>query len=486
MTRRWPVLLGLLGAISLAALGCGNDAQPPKDAGGDVRPQDGAPDRAPDSVVDQAGDRAPDQAGDGLDGRDGGPDGGDGGDTRDGGDAGVLTAVQSFTVTALISLTPRAGMPTGGPPVPPITQDLVLRLDPVARQLIVAPTGNAVKVDLRARSGGGFETAASFPLGFAVPSSCGGSGTVDALRLDVSPEQLTAQGQGQATVVYGDVAVSYDVTISMTGLRDVVGPTLGPDRTGVDPLADLYLSASEPLAATAAARLVLGSERQELMVDRAAGLPVRFQRRGGPALRYGTTYQVEVDGWRDLADNAGRALPSIATLPPPDLALEDGFESAGTSLGGAKVVESPTYPAISGKKSVLITPAYFTGWPSLRFTARLARMANDKVVRVTLRPVLPYDSTAGTYGIVLRIAVPGGAIVESKLPAAETVTTRLEAMQPERGALFLGAARTVEIPLPPAAESAQEIVFDLLTQSTGSCGLVAPTTGYLIDDLRID
>jgi hypothetical protein len=146
------------------------------------------------------------------------------------------------------------------------------------------------------------------------------------------------------------------------------------------------------------------------------------------------------------------------------------------------VVQAPDYPVLAGQKSVMVTPRYLSGTTSPRFTVRLARAANDAVVRVTLRPLGVYSSTVSTYGVGLRIAVPGGSIVNVMLPASESVpTTFAIASGP---ALAIGAPRTVEIPLP--AMTGPEIVFDLSTHAPEGCGLFPPTAGYLLDDLRID
>ena len=146
------------------------------------------------------------------------------------------------------------------------------------------------------------------------------------------------------------------------------------------------------------------------------------------------------------------------------------------------VVQSPDYPVLAGNKSVLVTPRHFSGVSSPRFTVRLTRAANDVVVRVTLRPVGLYSPTVSTYGVNLRIAVPGGTIVSATLPMNEDVPTTLPGVS--RPALAIGAARTVEIALPPM--TGPEIVFDLSSQPLEGCGLFPPTAGYLLDDLRID
>ncbi len=398
----------------------------------------------------------------------------------DGVEAGLpLMEKQSFTVAATVTFRHRG---PGTPPMMPVPamMEMMLRLDPVDRQLVIGAQGVARVVRLRPATGGAFENMAPFMLPVRGTGACSASVTVDKLTIDATSRWLSAQGTGVASVIYGDVVFSYDATMTMAGPRDSTGPSLGENVDGVDPLGALGLSVSEPVA-SAAARLVLGNERVELAPSRADDQVVGFVKPMALALRYGSAYQVEVDAWSDLAQNAGRPLPKLTTQALPELSPEDGFESAGAALGGAAVVQDPDYPVLAGDKSVLVTP-HFSGVFSPRFTVRLARSANDVVVRLTLRPVGLYPPTVSTYGVSLRIAVPGGTIVNATLPMNEDVPTTLPGVS--RPALAIGAARTVEIALP--AMTGPEIVFDLSSQTREGCGLFPPTAGYLLDDLRID
>jgi hypothetical protein len=475
MARRAAVLVSaILGAFTATA--CDDDTRRSSDAGGG--PADVATDRSGD---------VPQEGGTGMDAADA-ADGVDAGDTADGatdggGDLGPpLAETQSFTTAATVTLTPR--VPGVGPSIPPVAQDVVVRIDPVMNRATLGTPGTALVVELRPGAGGTLETTASFRLPLLAAPACSAILTVERLAISARRDALSATGAGRAEVIFGDVVYAYDAAVSLAGSPDVTGPTLGPGRTGIDPLAELALVSSEPLPPQATARLALGADRVALPPATQAGLVTAFARAPALALRYGASYTLEVDAWRDLAGNAGQPLPAVSTLPAPDLAAEDGFETAGVTLGGAAVVQAPAYPVIAGTKSVLITPSGSAfGLPSRRFTVRLARAANDAVVRVKLRPLAVSGPTVGNYEVSLRIAVPGGAIVSSVLPTQEEVPTRIEAMPP-RGVLFAGETRTVEIALP--AMTGPEIVFDLLSQNPPGCGLFPPTAGYLIDDLRID
>jgi hypothetical protein len=410
-----------------------------------------------------------------ADAADGQPDREGGTDGLDAGPA--LMSEQSFTVAATISFPG----PTAQKP-PTFTIELMLRLDPVGHRLVVGAPGGARAVRVRPATGSTFETMEPFMIPGSLGGYCGFTITVDKLTIDAGPNGLSAQGTGVANAVTGgDILVRYDAVLSLVGPRDSIGPSLGEDIEGVDPLAALALTASEPVASGATARLVLGGARVQLEGSRAADLIVGFAKPMQVALRYSSTYQVEVDTWSDLAQNAGRALPKLTTQALPELSPEDGFESAGPTLGGAHVVQAPDYPVLAGKKSVLLTPHNLINPRSSRFTVRLARAANDAVVRVTLRPLGVSDSPS-TIGVSLRIGVPGGSIVHATLPASESVATPLGA--PTLPGLLVGTARTVEIPLPPLI--GPEIIFDLANQAPEGCGLFPATAGYLLDDLRID
>ena len=465
--------LGLAGAACDSEPGTSVDA-PARDMGSDAEVRrDLGPGDLP---VDGPGNG--DVGGLDADGRDGGPDGDGGADVPEVGPP--LMSEQSFTVTAAVTFRPQG--PSGPELRQPATIEMMLRLDPAGRRLVIGAGGVARAVGLRPAAGSTFETTESFMIPAPVTGVCSSIVTVEKLTLDAASNWLSAQGTGVANVIYGDVVVRYDATLSLAGPRDSTGPSLGEKVEAVDPLAALALSVSEPVASGAAARLVFGNDRVELVPSHSADLIVGFAKPMALALRYASTYQVQADAWSDLAQNAGRPLPTLTTLPLPALSPEDGFESAGSTLGGATVVQAPDYPVLAGQKSVMVTPRYLSGTTSPRFTVRLARAANDAVVRVTLRPLGVYSPTVSTYGVGLRIAVAGGSIVNVMLPASESVpTTFAIASGP---ALAIGAARTVDIPLP--AMTGPEIVFDLSTHGPEGCGLFPPTAGYLLDDLRID
>jgi hypothetical protein len=394
-----------------------------------------------------------------------------------------LAQARSFMVTGKLTLTPRFGSPPGL--YPPDRHDFVLRIDPAARTLLLGDQGTAVRASARTNDGSTFEIVAPLSTTIRGPSPCGTTAEYTKLAVTVGPTGLVGRAEGTVTVYVGDAGYLHNAVLEMTGIPDAVAPSLGADRTDVDPLSGLFIAASEPLPPESAAELVTGATRVQLapLLPMGTGVTTGFNKPPTLALRYGATYDLTVTPWQDLAGNAGGTRPRLTTRAAPPLVPEDGFETAGDAVGGTVVVGSSVVPPITGARSAdPAGPIQLAASP--RLTVRLAVGANDRVVRVALRPLGQLEGTSSTYGNVVRIAVPGGPIVEAQLPPTEQLRTRQPVMS-TGGAVFLGDVRTVELPLPTGA--APEIVFDVAVRlDRQGCGLFPPATGYLIDDLRVE
>jgi hypothetical protein len=170
---------------------------------------------------------------------------------------------------------------------------------------------------------------------------------------------------------------------------------------------------------------------------------------------------------------------------------EDGFESGGTTVGGAAVIDASLLPPISGSRSVVVVPrdSPFSGPAIIKtgvLTVRLAVAPGDTVVRVALQPFASVQDYAIPRGMWVRVAIPGGPIVPLPLPPSETLTTRaaLPFAGPS-GEMWFGPVRTEQIPLPPGGAS--EVVFQAgPAPPIPGCGNFYGTAGYLIDDLRVE
>jgi hypothetical protein len=482
-------LVGLSTSVALVGLlasGCssdGNDGGTPDGAvdapmnrdvatdttsvdGGDAKPGDADLDVGRDATADLAGDTS---------------------DT-----SGPLSEARSYTAVATFTLTPGPGASNlVGRPLPS-QQTLVVHIDPIAKQITFGAAGTAARTP--AQSSDGFRFATTTTVSLPVPTTfCGASLQYTTMSFVVAGDQLSGQGSGRMTLIDGDIAYDLTAAIIIAGSVDRTPPNFGPDRADVEPLPDLFLPASEPLQPQTKGRLVAGAES----IDLAAHLPGNLDLVAGfhkrqRALRYGTTYEIVAEPGNDLHRNAVAVRTKVTTVAAPVLVPEDGFESAGDMLGGVSVVTAARLPPISGQKSVVVLPRW--GFPipvpnatGSHLAVRLAIAAGDTTVKFSLRAVGGLQSTASTYGTAIRVAVPGGAITQATLPQSEPLTEEFAIPGSAGGSsrVYLGATRMVTIPLPTAASN--EVVFDVVVgPDTTACGLLPPTAGYLIDDLRVE
>ncbi|HET6285037.1 MAG TPA: hypothetical protein VFH73_29030 [Polyangia bacterium] len=399
-----------------------------------------------------------------------------------------LTEARSFVIGGALTLTAASAAPNF--PNLPARQDFTLRIDPSGRFLVLGDKGFAVQVPVQTTDGITFETTELLQMFVTVPTTCSATITYTRLSVTVGTGGVSGTAEGDMTFVMGDVLSTYKAKLAFTGAPDQVGPTLLGVITDVDPLSGLYIPASEPLAATAVGRLIAGGEVIDLesYVPTGSGVVSGFET-PRIALRYATTYQMTVAPWSDLAANPGGALPKVITLPAPPQVAEDGFENETATVGGAAVVGANVLPPVAGQKSVAVVAGFLSGLPELansrRFTARLAVGAADTKVRVAFRRFGSVPQ-AINYGLVMQIAVPGGAIVAAQLPQSEMLSTEYplpSAVRNER--IWLGDVQTIELLVPPGAGS--EIVFDAFHAGWGGgCGMPLPGVGILIDDLRAE
>jgi hypothetical protein len=451
--RRCP--LALLLTVSLAA--CAGAADRDASIGGDAAVLDGEPD-------ENRGD--PDVSGP--------PD-----------DGAVLPpGARSYVVEGKLTLRPVLAT-NPGIVYTPDHHDFVLHLDPAAGALAIGNAGWATRVAVTTRDGFTYQATEPVSVPISPATACGSSAVYNRFTVTVGPGGLTGLAEGRIEVTMGDVRFPFDGTLTMTGKDDTVGPTFGPDRVDVDPLAPLSLIASEPLGEVSG-RLTAGGEVLVLTPILAARvLTIGFEKPAPDALRYGTSYELGVaPGPTDLAGNPAGPPTKVVTVAAPPLIPEDGFETAGSTVGGARVIDASVLPPVSGTRSVLLGPRT-TALPGLlppgALTVRLAVSPGDRVVRVALRPLGWNQVFASTYAVV-QIAVPGGRIARLALPPTETVTTPATV---EGRTVYLGDARTAELTLPFGVEG--EIVFQARTDAApADCGLLPPTAGYLIDDLRVE
>jgi hypothetical protein len=255
----------------------------------------------------------------------------------------------------------------------------------------------------------------------------------------------------------------------------------------VDSLQPLTLRASEPLPATTRLALAAGTETILLGTTPSMAPLSAVSAFGKPnvVLRWGTTYTVALDGFRDFAGNLGTtgAEFEIRTLALPDAAAEDGFESAtGPTLGGARLISGAGMPLLAGSKSLYVGTMATTalGEPG-SLALRLPVAAGDRFIRFS------YQQVAGSSGMslpptTLLFGLAGGQPGSTTIPS-ETAPLTPFAL-PNGATIYLGAKSTAEIAL--AAGATGEVVIERAPQPPG-CGLPPrPPPGLLIDDLRVE
>jgi len=488
-SRISPCLSGAIIVVSLALESCSASTLAGNDGGPDV---DGS------QTVDQAADQtAADQNSEVAD------------QSSDVSDAPLepvvgqpLTEPRSFVAHGRLTIEPRYVGDTSHPYGLADAQDFTFRLDPTANTLMMAIPGDANHTTMRSSDGVTFEITAPITVSVPIASACYAYATYSSLSATVGPNNLTGTAIGEIYVKLGDQTSLYKVTVAITGSVDTTGPSLTAMPVPLDPLTGFSLQASEPLPPTATARLVSGTETIALLPSSPwANFPVvtAFDT-PNRALRYATAYDVVVDTWRDLAGNPGTALPTLITNMAPPVVPEDGFESAGTTLGGVHIVDASILPPISGQKSALVTARLgpFSNLPiddSFHMSVLLAVKPGDRVVRFALRPIASSGGSADTGGTVIRVAVPGGTIALATLPRQEDLKIEQSLSGfPRASKVWVGDVRTVEVPLPPDATS--EVIFDFMVSASGvalqnglitsACGLLPPPVSYLVDDLRVE
>jgi len=413
---------------------------------------------------------------------------------HDGGDGSISPGdafgggKRSFDVVAVLRGT---GIPSGNPPPPSNTFTLVLDVD--ARQAIAGGNGRASVVGITSSDGRTFRSSDEFSVGDASQSACSGQQDVhyQGFEVTVSGGALTGSATGVADISCGDCSFTVPFAATLTGSADKTRPTLHiSSAVPVTPFDGFNLTVSEPLPATATARLVgadgTGVDMVPVIGTGAVPLIAEFSK-PDVVLRSGQAYFVTLDGLVDFAGNAAVADPplGLAAFPMAPLVAEDGFESAtGTTLGGAMVVTGgAALPVISGSTSLYIgTP----GAPGLdvsngrSLAVHLARQAGDTMLRFSYRivgtsasPSFPGNVRVGSEG-----ASPGQVIYSFTTPTATDTLTI--GGQPA----YAGVATTMTVALP--GDATDQVLVDV-TPEGFLCGLRGITTGgLLIDDLRLE
>jgi len=401
--------------------------------------------------------------------------------TPDGAEA--TTGPRSFDVVATLTATSAASLPA--------TNRFTLRIDPAAGQAIGGGGGEAHAVALGSDDGRSFSIRAAIGVGVS-QSPCSGLVRVayETLDFTVTDAKLTGHAAGHAFFAAPGGApppVAFDATLD--GVPDKTPPSLivHPSGAASDPLAPFQVWTSEPLPASALARLVGGdgavSGLVPEMVEGAVPLIASFAK---PTLTLppGATFDaLYSDDVTDLAGNAAPLgvavrLPSVdaAPLVPPD-----GFESAaGDTLGGAAILRSGPGIPIAGAASAYIGGSDAPAPAGVVLSPRL-------VVRMTVPPAatklafsyrelaLGDKNDLGSVQIGSVGRAPGPAMPLQVPPTFEPVIWSARTLDES-------ALATMEVPLPDAIGA--EVIVVIRTSATCPTGAGSP--GLLVDDLRLE
>ena len=368
----------------------------------------------------------------------------------------------------------------------PYSDDFSLFVDPDARSLIVMAHGNASPAALATTDRSSFTAVTVAPVN--VPyAGCGASADYTSFSLSVDGSAGTVSGtaSGTAEVYSGDEGFRYDLKLTFAGTRQTEGPTLTLP-TLVDPFRVPALTVSAPLSGSTEARLVSGGDSFPLApTGGSANVVTGFLVPQTVLPRYGTAYDVLVSPWQDLAANPGQPIGKLTAQDAPPLLADGGFEDGSTTVGGAAVIDASVLPPISGQHSLVVTSTNF-GQPLLGVTSqhlavRLPVQAGDTVVRFVLQFFGGYQF-GSTSGVQLRVGAPGGGVTAVTLPS-EMLSTQATGTLGQT--LWLGAVRTIEVPLPSGTTT--EVVVDALGSANSTlCGLPSPSVSLLLDDLRVE
>ena len=238
--------------------------------------------------------------------------------------------------------------------------------------------------------------------------SCSGLTTIDfdALTVTVTGSTLKGTGSGSAQISCGDCQFAVPFAATVAGVADVTPPALvaASDAIPTDPLQPFAVIATEPLPATATARLMASDgshvDLVPMLTDGDPPLVVGFSK-PDVVLPYGNGFVVTLDGLVDFAGLRGDpAVPlRLTTFGTPPLVPGDGFESTtAATVGGATVISDGPLAPITGTRSVYIGSAGApspTGAPvSTALRVRLAVQAGDTKLRFSYRSVLGRFLTA--------------------------------------------------------------------------------------------
>jgi len=416
-------------------------------------------------------------------------DGGDGSSITPTPDAPVGTW-RSFDVAAVLTW---ADAFTDGQPLPP-TNNFTLVVDADARLAIGGGNGNGAVVGLTSADGLTFRSTGGFIVNAANVQACKIHADVhyDSFEVTIVDGALTGTASGTARNPCEACGINVPFTATLTGTRDATPPALAVyGLAPVSPFDPFIINASEPLPASATARLVADDGAAiDLVPDLFDGdvpMVVGFY---NPvvARRAGQGYTVALDGLVDFAgQGASSGSPLRIAFPAAPAMPEDGFESATAgSFGGATIMKEGPLPPIAGSTSLYfgtsVAPALDSSDGHV-LMLRLSRQAGDTKLRFAYRTVALQAMMAFSGGLWAGAeGAPPDDLHPHSFLSAPTGLGQPLAVAGQ--AMFASAVTTMELPLPAGATG--QVVFVIENNFPGCALPGAQSAGLLIDDLRLE
>jgi hypothetical protein len=409
----------------------------------------------------------------------------------------MIEGPRSFLVHGKLTVKASSGREPSGPLAD--SHDFTMHIDPKSRTLVIGAGESAAGSPISLSDRATFQTTGLLDLALGQRFSCWGERVrYSQLSATVQGDRVAGTARGKMSATNGHVAWDdLDVTLDFSGTPDDVGPSFGEDLMNVYPLSGLFIPASEPLPAGTTARLVGSAPEVTLEAESresTGGAVTGFRKRDDTALAFGASYELVVSPGSDLAGNAATTWPVIATNKLPPLLAADnlGFEDpATTTVAGIAVVDATFLPPITGQRSLFLAPSgagSFVGskppvpWAG-RMVVRLAVPLGATRLKLQARPVSPHRFGLGDR-VEIMVGAPGGAITRAERIDWNSPLVRHPVAGLTAGELFLGDARTVELPLP--AGHGSEVVVDVWAGRIPDCSQAGGSNGLLLDDLRVE
>jgi hypothetical protein len=309
------------------------------------------------------------------------------------------------------------------------------------------------------------------------------------LAFDTTGDTLLGQAMGFATYVDGDSIGSRRFSAQLRGTPDRALMAASATSGDVNPFDVVTFTFAEALANVRAE--LRGPTTTIPLVNVPAALPsvfVLYQ----TLLPFAQTLTfTAIPALVDLGGNRASPTITVTTLPEPPALVADGFESAAaidtiTAIvsGDVAVITSAQVPGISGAKALMVGPGAWIAEKSEfsggRFTAKLLVPAGaTAATRLRANFHFLSDAMGSSGAVVIRLAAPGGEIVEMQGPTAgfATVPTALPRF-PQRSPLV-----PFEAPLPVGTT---DVVYLDVQNFARGCGNFLPPGALVIDDLRVE